>query len=132
MSSLHILHHFTHSGISHILYVPPIPQQIQISVDQPYAGPAASCCGIIGTHSILDKRLPKKFNKKVEKITKVVLKQLKKHQTTKGRGGEGRGGVGEGKNCRGRQYHFFCDIISYQYHGQKSDIISCIISFEKI
>jgi hypothetical protein len=31
--------------------VPPIPQQIQISVDQPYAGPAASCCGIIGTHS---------------------------------------------------------------------------------
>jgi hypothetical protein len=35
-----------------ILYVPPIPQQIQISVDQPYAGPAASCCGIIGTHSI--------------------------------------------------------------------------------
>jgi hypothetical protein len=36
----------------HILYVPPIPQQIQISVDQPYAGPAASCCGIIGTHSM--------------------------------------------------------------------------------
>jgi hypothetical protein len=35
-----------------ILYVPPIPQQIQISVDQPYAGPAASCCGIIGTYSI--------------------------------------------------------------------------------
>jgi hypothetical protein len=34
-----------------ILCVPPIPQQIQISVDQPYAGPAASCCGIIGTHS---------------------------------------------------------------------------------
>jgi hypothetical protein len=33
----------------YVLYVPPIPQQIQISVDQPYAGPAASCCGIIGT-----------------------------------------------------------------------------------
>jgi hypothetical protein len=39
-------------GILNILYVLPIPQQIQISVDQPYAGPAASCCGIIGTHSI--------------------------------------------------------------------------------
>jgi hypothetical protein len=38
-----------------ILYVPPILQQIQISVDQPYAGPAASCCGINGTHSILVK-----------------------------------------------------------------------------
>jgi hypothetical protein len=38
---------------SHILYVPPIPQQIQISVDQPYPGPAASCCVISGTHSIL-------------------------------------------------------------------------------
>jgi hypothetical protein len=36
----------------YILYVPPILQQIQISVDQPYAGPAASCCGINGTHSI--------------------------------------------------------------------------------
>jgi hypothetical protein len=35
-----------------ILYVPPISQQIQISVDQPYAGPSASCCGINGTHSI--------------------------------------------------------------------------------
>jgi hypothetical protein len=35
-----------------ILYVPPIPQQILISVDQPYAGPAASCCVIIGTHSM--------------------------------------------------------------------------------
>jgi hypothetical protein len=35
-----------------MLFVPPIPQQIQISVDQPYAGPAASCCGIIGTKSI--------------------------------------------------------------------------------
>jgi hypothetical protein len=34
----------------HILFVPPIPQQILISVNQPYAGPAASCCGIIGTH----------------------------------------------------------------------------------
>jgi hypothetical protein len=33
-----------------ILIVSPIPQQIQISVDQPYAGPTASCCGIIGTH----------------------------------------------------------------------------------
>jgi hypothetical protein len=36
----------------YILYVPLIRQQIQISVDQPYAGPAASCCGINGTHSI--------------------------------------------------------------------------------
>jgi hypothetical protein len=26
---------------------------------------------------------------------------------------------------------FFCDIISYQYHGQKSDIISCIYHFKK-
>jgi hypothetical protein len=32
---------------------------------------------------------------------------------------------------RGRQYHFFCDIISYQYHGQKSDIISCIYHLKK-
>jgi hypothetical protein len=31
-----------------ILFVPPILQQIQISVDQPYAGPAACCCGIVG------------------------------------------------------------------------------------
>jgi hypothetical protein len=30
---------------------PPIPQQIQNSVDQPYAGPAASWCSINGTHS---------------------------------------------------------------------------------
>jgi hypothetical protein len=36
----------------YILFVPPIPQQIQISVDQPYTGPAASCYGIVGTHSI--------------------------------------------------------------------------------
>jgi hypothetical protein len=36
-----------------ILFVPPITQQIQISVDQPYAGPAASCCGIIGTHRVV-------------------------------------------------------------------------------
>jgi hypothetical protein len=35
-----------------ILCVPPILQQIQISVDQPYVGPAASCCVISGTHSI--------------------------------------------------------------------------------
>jgi hypothetical protein len=35
-----------------ILFLPPIPQQIQISVDQSYAGPAASCCVIIRTHSI--------------------------------------------------------------------------------
>jgi hypothetical protein len=40
------------NGRVNILFVPPIPQQIQISVDQPYAGPAASRCGIIGTHSI--------------------------------------------------------------------------------
>jgi hypothetical protein len=39
-------------GSLNILFVPPIPQQIQISVDQHNAGPAASCCGIIGTHSI--------------------------------------------------------------------------------
>jgi hypothetical protein len=39
-------------GLFHILFVPPIPQQIQISVDQPYAGPAASCYGIIGIHSM--------------------------------------------------------------------------------
>jgi hypothetical protein len=38
--------------IVEILFVATIPQQIQISVDQPYAGPAASCCGIIGTHSV--------------------------------------------------------------------------------
>jgi hypothetical protein len=37
----------------YILYVPPMPQQIQISVDQPYAGPAGSCCVIIGTYSII-------------------------------------------------------------------------------
>jgi hypothetical protein len=41
-----------HIVLCYILYVPPIPQQIQISVDQPYAGPAASCCVISGTHSI--------------------------------------------------------------------------------
>jgi hypothetical protein len=35
-----------------ILYVPPILQQIQVSVDQPYADPAARCCSINGTHSI--------------------------------------------------------------------------------
>jgi hypothetical protein len=35
-------------GFYDILFVPPIPQQNQISVDQPYAGPDASCCGIIG------------------------------------------------------------------------------------
>jgi hypothetical protein len=29
---------------------------------------------------------------KVKKNTKVILKRLKKHQTTKGRGGEGWGG----------------------------------------
>jgi hypothetical protein len=34
------------------IWVPPIPQQIQISVDQPYAGPDASCCSINGTHSM--------------------------------------------------------------------------------
>jgi hypothetical protein len=42
----------TFCGFRYILFVPPIPQQIQISVDQPYAGPAARCCGIIGTHSM--------------------------------------------------------------------------------
>jgi hypothetical protein len=41
-----------------ILYVPLIRQQIQISVDQPYTGPAASCCGINGTHSIFRYFLP--------------------------------------------------------------------------
>jgi hypothetical protein len=40
------------STYMHVLYVPLIPQQIQISVDQPYAGPASSCCVISGTHSI--------------------------------------------------------------------------------
>jgi hypothetical protein len=37
--------------VENILYVPSIPQQIQISVDQPYTGPAASCCVINMTHS---------------------------------------------------------------------------------
>jgi hypothetical protein len=37
--------------VINILVVPPMPQQIQISVDQPYAGQAARCCGISGTHS---------------------------------------------------------------------------------
>jgi hypothetical protein len=32
---------------------------------------------------------------------------------------------------RGQQYHFFFDIISYQYHGPKSDILSCIYHFKK-
>jgi hypothetical protein len=43
--------HYT-GRVVNILYVPPIPQQIQISVDQPYAGPAASCCVISGTHRV--------------------------------------------------------------------------------
>jgi hypothetical protein len=33
---------------------------------------------------------------------------------------------------RGRQYHFVFDIISYQYHGQKNDIISCIYHLKKV
>jgi hypothetical protein len=47
-----INHYYNSAAETYILYVPPIPQQILISVDQPYTGPAASCCGIIGTHSI--------------------------------------------------------------------------------
>jgi hypothetical protein len=31
----------------------------------------------------------------------------------------------------GRQYQFFFDIISYQHHGPKSDILSCIYHFKK-
>jgi hypothetical protein len=40
-------------------------------------------------------------------------------------GGSG-GRAGPGLPTRGGQYHFFVDIISYQYHGPKSDILSCI------
>jgi DNA replication protein DnaC len=32
-------------------------------------------------------------------------------------------------NIRGRQYHFFFDIISYQYHGQKNDILSSVYHY---
>jgi hypothetical protein len=34
-------------------YIYYLSHQNKILVDQPYAGPAASCCGIIGIHSIL-------------------------------------------------------------------------------
>jgi hypothetical protein len=30
---------------------------------------------------------------------------------------------------RGRQYHIFFDIISYQYHGQKNDILSSVYHY---
>jgi hypothetical protein len=53
-----------------------------ISVDQPYAGPAASCCSINGTHST--------------EVTNI---------------------------------NFI--LISYQYHGPKSDILSCKYHFQK-
>jgi hypothetical protein len=40
--------------VLHILFVPPIPLQIQISIDQPYNGPAASCCVISGTRIYIE------------------------------------------------------------------------------
>jgi hypothetical protein len=51
----------------YILYVPPIPQQIQISVDQLYSGPAASCCSIIGTHSMYTINIIHEYHKKCQK-----------------------------------------------------------------